>query len=261
MNTRILHQLTKQLELVDSYDDVRPLCEEFCNAFEFEHYLFAVCTITSLSAPQVTTISNYPEDWLKMYFDQSMQKDDPVVKYCFTNTEPVRWDELMHMEEYMSPEGERIMAKAIDIGLLNGISIPLNAPGGKFAILSLATSNILQVDERMLNVLPYAQSFSVSLLEAFSRIDTIKLEASSNRLTPREIECLFWACEGKTTWEIAKIVDISERTIIFHLTSATKKLGAANRQHAVAKAIIMGLIKPTPWGACNIDLLSAMPAE
>jgi LuxR family transcriptional activator of bioluminescence operon len=53
---------------------------------------------------------------------------------------------------------------------------------------------------------------------------------------------MFWACEGKTTWEISRIVEISERTVIYHLHNSAQKLGASNRQHAVAIAIGKGLI-------------------
>ena len=61
-------------------------------------------------------------------------------------------------------------------------------------------------------------------------------------LTRRERECLLWAAEGKTSWEIGQLLNISERTSIFHLQNATHKLGASGRQAAIARAISLGLI-------------------
>lgn len=229
-----------------SFDEIKIICGLFCELIGCEYYLFGICRATSLSQPQITTISNYPEEWFKLYFDENMQKHDPVVKYCFENTAPVRWDKLVQMEEYISPVGVQIMARAAKCGLVNGISIPLKAPNGEVAIFSVSTCNSANIDERLLFALTHAQAFSVMLFEHCSRLIAESSTEKGQRLTAREIECMFWACEGKTTWEISKIINVTERTIIFHLSSATKKLGAANRQHAVAKAIIMGLVKPMP---------------
>jgi len=56
-------------------------------------------------------------------------------------------------------------------------------------------------------------------------------------LTPREREVLTWVAQGKTTWEISEILGIASRTVDEHVASAGRKLGAANRTHAVAIAL------------------------
>ena len=53
---------------------------------------------------------------------------------------------------------------------------------------------------------------------------------------------LTWTAEGKTTWETAQIVSLSESTVNFHLRRAMKKLNAANKCNAAAIAISRGLI-------------------
>lgn len=234
----------KKISLCKSLEDIKPECQDFCTSLGWEYYLFGVVDATSLSSPKITTITNYPEGWWCFYFKEEMQKCDPVVRYCFDKSTPIRWDKLMEIEEYVSPEAEKMMTKAATFGLANGFSIPIKSPSGEVAIFSLATPHLESIDERYNHALHYAQTLSYTLLEAYLRL---KAETETNfRITPRERECLFWACEGKTAWEISKIIEVSERTVIFHMTSATKKLGAANRQHAVAKAILHGLIKPVP---------------
>lgn len=54
-------------------------------------------------------------------------------------------------------------------------------------------------------------------------------------LTRREEDSLMFVAEGKTDWEIGAIFGISETTARFHVDNARKKLGAANRAHAVAR--------------------------
>jgi len=75
-----------------------------------------------------------------------------------------------------------------------------------------------------------------------------RLSSTENKMYPalsvRERDCLQWAAIGKTSWEIAQILSISERTVIFHLTNATKKLDATNRRQAVVRALSLRLINP-----------------
>ena len=61
-------------------------------------------------------------------------------------------------------------------------------------------------------------------------------------LTPKESEILLWIQRGKTSWEIAKILGCSERTVKFHVGNFLRKLGATRRSHAVAIAMQQGLL-------------------
>jgi LuxR family quorum sensing-dependent transcriptional regulator len=56
-------------------------------------------------------------------------------------------------------------------------------------------------------------------------------------LTSREIEVLQWVARGKSPWEIGEILQIKKRTVHEHVQTAVRKMGAANRIHAVAMAI------------------------
>jgi LuxR family quorum-sensing transcriptional regulator LasR len=48
---------------------------------------------------------------------------------------------------------------------------------------------------------------------------------------------------GKTTWEIAQILAVSESCVNFHFDNLRKKFSAVNRTQAVAVAVANGLIK------------------
>lgn len=61
-------------------------------------------------------------------------------------------------------------------------------------------------------------------------------------LTKRELECLYWSSQGKSSNEICVILNLTPYTIDSYLKSAANKLKASNRTHAVAKAIHAGLI-------------------
>ncbi|WP_249190435.1 MULTISPECIES: helix-turn-helix domain-containing protein [unclassified Burkholderia] len=67
---------------------------------------------------------------------------------------------------------------------------------------------------------------------------------TSNRIqfTRKESDVIKWVVEGKTAWEIGRILSMSERTVKFHLTNVYEKLRVSNRAQAVAKVSRLGLI-------------------
>ena len=61
-------------------------------------------------------------------------------------------------------------------------------------------------------------------------------------ITRREIEVLQWLQQGKSSWEISKILGLSERTVNFHVYNVMEKIKAVNRLHMVTIALRLGLI-------------------
>ena len=61
-------------------------------------------------------------------------------------------------------------------------------------------------------------------------------------LTEKELEVLRWVKDGKSYWETGQIMNISERTVKFHLSNIYKKLEVVNRSQAVYRAVCLGYI-------------------
>lgn len=62
-------------------------------------------------------------------------------------------------------------------------------------------------------------------------------------LSPRQREVLGWAARGCTDQEIARRLVLSVHTVRGYMAEARGRLGAVNTTHAVALAIIWGLIE------------------
>ena len=75
----------------------------------------------------------------------------------------------------------------------------------------------------------------MELLDRVSRAQSFK-DAPLETLTRREIECLRWSAAGKSSDEIAIILDLSSHTVAGYLKSAMRKLDSVNRMQAVARA-------------------------
>ncbi len=62
------------------------------------------------------------------------------------------------------------------------------------------------------------------------------------QLSDRERQCLQWIAKGKTSWETAAILQVSERTVNFHVGNACRKLNVYKRQAGVSLAVQQGLL-------------------
>ncbi|PYB73209.1 response regulator transcription factor [Rhizobium wuzhouense] len=88
---------------------------------------------------------------------------------------------------------------------------------------------------------PRREDIAMMQLSAMELIDRgveslVPRPGPREKLSAREIECLRWSAAGKSSDEIAIILDISSHTVVSYLKSAMRKLEAVNRMQAVARA-------------------------
>lgn len=70
------------------------------------------------------------------------------------------------------------------------------------------------------------------------------LSPSEEILTPRQIECLYWVREGKSSTDIATILGVSPYTVDEHLAGACERLDVRTRIQAVVVAIARRILRP-----------------
>ncbi|HEX8742103.1 MAG TPA: helix-turn-helix transcriptional regulator [Thermoleophilaceae bacterium] len=63
-------------------------------------------------------------------------------------------------------------------------------------------------------------------------------------LTTRERDVLQCLAEGRATDEVAALLHVSPHTVRSRVKTVLRKLGARNREHAVAIALTEGAIEP-----------------
>lgn len=65
---------------------------------------------------------------------------------------------------------------------------------------------------------------------------------NSINLSDRQLQVLEWISMGKSNWEVASILNVSENTIKFHVTNICKKLNVHKRCHAISVASKLRLV-------------------
>lgn len=66
--------------------------------------------------------------------------------------------------------------------------------------------------------------------------------------SPREKQCLFYLARGKTAKAIARILDISSRTVEFYIAKLKDKLGCRTRMELIDFALAHKLLESIPEG-------------
>ena len=195
--------------------------------------------LTRDAQSQHLLVSAYPPGWRDRYIEQRYVHIDPVVSRIKRDLSPFLWSEAApFIQEEHSAQVKRMFGEAGEFRLKAGFAVPLITLEGAAATVSLA-GDAVDLPPEALGMISMISTFAIA--RAIDLRDKER-KRQGPKLTPREVECLKWAADGKTEWEISAILNVSEHTADKHLANAHRKLGAANRAQAVANAIRWGLI-------------------
>ena len=181
-----------------------------------------------------------PQGWIDLYKEQGLHRYDSVLKKEIVDRGPFSWAEAR--SEYSSPESKRMVDKAKEFGVSNGISMSLwLGPNELVAIgLYISTKKIV-LDDTAKRMLLTASFLFCSRYKELNRLPGFA-ESLPIELSPRERDVLYWIALGKTKQEIADILLVSASCIKRHCENASNKLGVNNMASAVATAISQGLV-------------------
>ncbi|WP_018239916.1 autoinducer binding domain-containing protein [Ensifer sp. BR816] len=210
--------------------------------FDIAHllYLEAEPTADGLKVCRLHhTFGAYAEE---IYLSRGLHRIDPILRLALGGVRPVEWATARHR----FPECEPLFRSAEDIGLsTQGVALPLPTPAGRMALLAIS-ANMSAVEwseyrrHHLRDFQLAANLFHASMLEQATMVDAI--DERDTRLTGRETEVLTWSAAGKSYWEIATILGISERTVRFFMSNARRKLNVVSNTQAVAQAVRHALI-------------------
>lgn len=190
-------------------------------------------------------IHTFPEEWVNYYMEQKFYELDPVMVRGKSMNTPFQWSKLIH-ERDVSKDLQTYNNYAAEFGLLEGVGVPIPRADGRKSIFTITGNNNPKEIDRLIQD-KHEQLISIAC--AFHSIATDFLRDKRtkefiNPLTEREQECVLWTAKGKTSWEISKILHITERTVTFHIENARKKVGATNKYHLIVQCIMNMYVKP-----------------
>ncbi|UPK00032.1 autoinducer binding domain-containing protein [Bradyrhizobium sp. 172] len=231
-------QLQWLIDAVDVAHDersIRNAIKNFTVASGFDRYAYI-----HVHADDAVAFSDYPAEWLNVYFAKRYTIVDPVVTTAKRNMRMFAWSAEDRELRRSSREIKQFYSEATNFGIRCEVSIPIRTSYGRTAMITLAS------DRRRVEVPPW-DPMQAALALAHIHIHLSLVPVSSFKtgkvtLSTQEATSLSWSSYGKSMNVIADLLGIKARTVQSYLDNARDKLGASSLQQAVRIAMEKKLI-------------------
>lgn len=207
----------------------------------FDSFLYGGRFRTASGAKVEKVESSYDANWRKQYDERQYAGVDPTVSHSLRSLLPFIWSDQM----YDDAGQQSFREEAHHYGLLAGVTFPIQNKEGGVAMLSLSLSSTgAEARGHIQEMLMWGPLVATLAHEAMSKIikNSRDTSAQAPRLTKRENDVLQWIAAGKSSWEISKVLGISEHGVIHHVRNLLHKFDVTSRHQAVLKAISSGLL-------------------
>lgn len=196
--------------------------------------LFPNLARTSLADNLITT--NWPEELIRKYEQTDMFRASRIIQGLKKTILPVFADSLLFARARENGVKSTLLGIFYDPGFRKTIGLSLHDAHGVQYMVMLSGNQEIETDADLSHLL-----FDImKALDLYAA--NIEVERADVHLADREIQCLQWAAAGKTSEEIAVILEISSHTVNAYLQTAIKKLDCVTRVQAVARAVRLRLI-------------------
>lgn len=242
------------LHAASDVDGVRAALVPLCRALRQRYFSYRGHFPLPGDGVALPRLGNLPRAWEAQYERRRYAAIDPVLALAARQLTPVEWTPAL----YVSPQARELLREQRAAGLRAGITYPVFTPSGASGTLSLSSPHAparrLRASGPHAWVLHAGAMLAMHVHEAVWRIvQRDALRAHAPVLTPRERECLQWVARGKTSWEIGRILTISEHGVVFHLRSVMRKFNVSSRHRAARLASDYGLLDDGPATVSSHD--------
>jgi DNA-binding CsgD family transcriptional regulator len=223
-------------------EDVKEVLSRFQTLFSFTRVIGGLAKLSPEGAFEgYTNVINvsYPEEWLRIYWQKGYFDVDPIFQTALRKPGTQHWASTYR--DATSERQREFIAEAKRFGLGDGFTTGTADPAcGAATFCSFAAEEEVDTARCFQLVEYFGYHVHLALLRTAPK-NLQALDHCVRELTLRELTILNWMKNGKTNWEIAQILGVTERTIRFHVESIFSKLDVRSRSQAVATAIEHGL--------------------
>jgi LuxR family quorum-sensing transcriptional regulator LasR len=205
----------------------------------FDHYLYEGRFKIGNARYVEHIATNYSAAWRERYVQQGFIHVDPTFAYARSSLCPLVWNPRM----YATQDQQAFWQEAQAHGLAAGVTLPIHSRNGDFARVNLSLSRGDDAArDQVCSKLKWGALLAALTHEAMGRVVRANSVTSAPKLSKREAEVLQWIAEGKSNWDISRLVGISEHGVSHHVRNLLLKFDVASRHLAVAKAGAWGLL-------------------
>lgn len=255
-NELLLNKFISDLSVASGLPEINELFLDFVRSLGFDYSVYIVLTAPGVTPDEIMNLilGNHPPEWNNYYTENGYTSFDRTFVEAFRSNLPIIWDDLVQNGNLTIKE-KQVFSDAAKFGVKFGISFPIHGPSGELAYVTASSSNDDEKTKK--HLLEQKHTVHVATQYLHERIrDMGYLKEFFERINPtdREKECIYWAARGKTAWETAQILGISENTVNTHIKSIMAKLNVSNRMELIAKSVAYRII--LPYDPDSVDVKS-----
>jgi LuxR family quorum sensing-dependent transcriptional regulator len=214
------------LAMVTSGPSLVAAMKRTLNKLGVEYFCLNFLPKPNQSFKDVMLVTHLPSGWLDLYIQQGFAHHDPSLRQCRSVVHPFRYQDAP-FDPAIEPEVLEVVQRAADFSIDNGLVVPVPDSGGIIGDVWMGGGDA-KLESRSIQLLHLLALYSFD--HAQRVVGIAKPEAN---LTEREKEVLKWIACGKCADEVGEILNISRRTVEWHVGEVMQKLSAKTRTQAV----------------------------
>jgi DNA-binding CsgD family transcriptional regulator len=239
----VFQQLIQSLSMQDNTSEIEYLLGRTLDQYGFPCFAYLSFTPRE-DEDDPLAITTYPSSWVKQYCANRYDRIDPVIARAIATALPFSWS-TAQTDIKLTKKQKWFFEEAREFGISDGVTIPIHDRQGKVATLTIsACGSRSAFDDRVEQYRHELHLIAIYLHARLRNATPAPVPQLRPCLTQRERSCLQWVARGKSASDIAEIISISRRTVVFHTENAKRKLGVATAQQAVARGLMYDIISP-----------------
>lgn len=236
-------EFLERLHRSTSLDEVcAHLCEAM-NGFGFDRLIYGFSQYISDNSlgqlDDLIVLSNHDPAYLRPYLEQGMFRRSAMVRWGLDHDGVQSWSWLDSRKDELTEAEREVVEFNRKFGIVAGFSISLRgAMNRSRGIIGLAARRDLSHADAEKIWAEHGREIHMMCQMAHLKILSLPHTGQRRTLTSRQREVLEWVSEGKTTHDIATIMDLTPATVEKHLRLAREKLQVETTAQAVLKATL-----------------------
>lgn len=225
-----------------SVEELWQLHTDHMAAFGFDRLIYGYTrynTPDSMGDPQDwVLLANHDPGYIEKFVSSGMLQNAPMVRWALENSGACSWRWFQDMEraENLSPSEQQVVDFNLKMKVTAGYTISFKSVSvrTKAAIALTAKAGISQ---DQVEQIWDAHGDALIVANNVMHLKLLTLPHSGQRsLTKRQNEVLQWVGDGKTTQDIATLLELTPATVEKHLRLAREALDVETTAQAVMKA-------------------------
>ncbi|MTJ79877.1 MAG: transcriptional regulator [Telmatospirillum sp.] len=234
---RDVEAFTRACEDISSIDDLWKALDWIVRRIGFAWFALIDPSNPGFKTTGCMPLVSFPEAWREEYIREQFYRDDPARHASANCVLGICWHRVGETAS-LSRRQRHILQRARCHGLMSGFTMHVRMPGEPAAAFSVGRPSETPVTARE------SSAIRLTGLTIFEHARRLRSGPGTDRvaLSRRQIDCIALVAQGKSDWEISRILGLSRDTVHEYIEAARRRCGVHRRTQLVLRAIHDGYL-------------------